>query len=118
MKKISVILLIATAIAGCRQESHKKVDVSDIQVNVEILPFHKDFYELKTHNFEEQERYLINKYGAFYTFYVEDLMRKFETENSEKPLKQNILAFLSDSNIQHLYDSVNYHFPNTKKIEN
>lgn len=109
----STILLLA----ACNGNNTKNVDVSAIEVNSDIVPFYKDFFSLNNENFEAQEQLLKTKYRDFYPFYVREIMNGFQTENEQQPERDNIHSFLADSNIQHLYDSVNVHYSNVTDIE-
>jgi hypothetical protein len=103
---INLLLLLL----GCTHSYDEEVDVSHIPLNIKIQSFHKDFFSLNAENFDEKEKELKNKYGDFYTFYVNDIMGGFKHENIERSEKENILLFLSNKGSQSLLDSVNTHY--------
>lgn len=112
-------LLIASLLflASCSEENPKKVDVSDIRVDVAIQPFYKDFFALTPENYEAQKEQLIAKYDSFFPFYVNQVMGGFEVENINRSEKENILAFLADTNVRSLFDTVSTHYSNTDFLE-
>ncbi|MFD0793506.1 gliding motility lipoprotein GldB [Mucilaginibacter litoreus] len=53
----------------------KKVDVSDIPVNVTIQRFDKDFDAMRTKPMDQQAGLLYSKYGAFYQDFIERILK-------------------------------------------
>ena len=73
LKQIYLFFLLAALFYGCNNS--KKPDVSHIDVQVEILRFDQDFDKLgKTPNMAAQAWLLQQKYGSFYTDYVEHVL--------------------------------------------
>ncbi len=67
-KQIYLFFLISLLITACGRS--KKVDVSNIKVDVKIERFDKEFDELRTKPMAQQALYLQKKYGAFYRHVV------------------------------------------------
>lgn len=67
-KQIYLIFLISAAISACT--GHKKVDVSNIPVNVKIERFDKEFDAMRTKPMAAQAAYLQGKYGVFYHDFI------------------------------------------------
>jgi len=54
---------------------NKKIDVSNIPVDVKIERFDKDFDSLRTKPMDEQAGVLLKKYGVFYTDFIERVLK-------------------------------------------
>jgi gliding motility-associated lipoprotein GldB len=67
-KQIYLIFSISLILAACGR--NKKVDVSNIQVNVKILRFDHDFDAMRTKPMGIQANYLQQQYGNFYQDYI------------------------------------------------
>jgi len=72
-KQIYSIFFISLLLTACNR--HKKVDVSNIPVNVTIERFDKDFDALRTKPMGTQVPYLENKYGVFYRDFIERILQ-------------------------------------------
>ncbi|MFN8292341.1 MAG: hypothetical protein U0T72_01330 [Chitinophagales bacterium] len=110
-------LLAAFFLGSCGESHSKKVDVSAIQVDAKIEPFYKDFFSLNAENFEAQEASLKLKYNGFYPFYVHDVMGDFQVANTQRLPKENMLAFLADTGVRSLYDTVAFRYSNTDVLQ-
>jgi gliding motility-associated lipoprotein GldB len=72
-KQIYLFIFIGLVISACNR--HKKVDVSNIPVNVNIERFDQDFDELRTKPMAQQAAYLQKKYGVFYQDFIGNILR-------------------------------------------
>lgn len=72
-KQIYLIFLTALLFTACSRS--KKVDVSNINVNVKIERFDKEFDELRSKPFSTQVPYLEDKYGVFYKDFIEQMIQ-------------------------------------------
>jgi len=77
-KQIYLIFLTGVLFAACTR--NKKVDVSNIPIDVHIERFDRDFDAMRTKPMAPQAAYLQNKYGPFYNDFI-DLM--LQTKNSK-----------------------------------
>ncbi|MEO7214772.1 gliding motility lipoprotein GldB [Mucilaginibacter sp.] len=71
--RLFYLSFITLVFSACNK--HKKIDVSDIQVDVKIERFDRDFDSLRVKPMDEQAGILYKKYGAFYTDYIERVMK-------------------------------------------
>lgn len=71
-KQIYLFIFIVLAITSCSR--NKKVDVSNIPVDVKIERFDYDFDALRTKPMAQQAVYLQNKYGIFYKDFIERVL--------------------------------------------
>src|SRR5260221_6752739 len=67
-KQIYLFISIILLFTSCGR--NKKVDVSNIPVNVKIERFDKEFYAMHTKPMAQQAAYLQKKYGVFYHNFI------------------------------------------------
>jgi hypothetical protein len=117
--QLSIFLLIVSCglLTSCGDGNLKKVDVANIKVDATIQPFYKDFFALTPENYETQKAQLLAQYGGFFPFYVNEVMGGFQVANSKRSEQENILAFLADTNVRSLFDTVSHHYANTDFLE-
>jgi gliding motility-associated lipoprotein GldB len=72
IKQIYLIFSICLILAACGRS--KKIDVSNIPIDVKIERFDHDFDALRTKPMQQQAAYLQKKYGIFYSDYVEQVL--------------------------------------------
>lgn len=117
------IALVVLALTSCnsfnKTKSREKPDVSNIAVNVQLMRFDKDLMELrKTNGDEQQVNAMRGKYGPFFDFYVSQFVigprPPGDTAHIEKEALQK---FLTDTYINHIQDSINFYFADTRDIE-
>ncbi|RFZ85938.1 gliding motility lipoprotein GldB [Mucilaginibacter terrenus] len=107
---LSFIVLIFSA---CNK--HKKIDVSNIPVDVKIERFDHDFDSLRTKPMDEQAGQLYKKYGVFYTDFIERVLRAGTSRDTAYFTKLHaIFADRSYMDLKHDVDSV---YPNLDKQE-
>lgn len=107
-------------LSDCKcNKSRKQIDVSNIDVTVNVQRFDRDFFSITNKNYDSKVAELKNVYGDFYSFYVNDLMAGFKnTQVQSATEKEAIINFLSDSSIIGLHDSVQKAYPDLSNIEN
>jgi gliding motility-associated lipoprotein GldB len=71
-KQIYLIFIVGMLLTACRD--NKKIDVSNIPIDVKIERFDYDFDGLRTKPMEDQAIFLIKKYGTFYRDYTEQIL--------------------------------------------
>lgn len=87
----------------------KKVDVSNINVNVKIERFDKDFEGMQTRPMEQQAAYLQKKYGSFYHDFIGLLLQDNEinvTDTAYFKLLRQVFANQAFNDLKHDVDSV------------
>ncbi|MDB5112667.1 MAG: gldB [Mucilaginibacter sp.] len=72
-KQIYLIFLIGLLFTACTR--NKKVDVSNIPINVHIERFDHDFDAMRTKPMAQQAAFLQKKYGVFYKDYVQLILQ-------------------------------------------
>ncbi|WDF76921.1 gliding motility lipoprotein GldB [Mucilaginibacter sp. KACC 22773] len=71
-KQIYLIFFIGMILSACR--GNKKVDVSNIDLEVKIERFDQDFDAMRTHPMAQQAIHLHNKYKVFYQDFIERIL--------------------------------------------
>lgn len=80
IKQIYLFFFIALLFTGCGR--NKKVDVSHIPVNINILRFDHDFDEMRTKPMAAQAGVLQKKYGVFYQDFIERVLQAGSTRDT------------------------------------
>ncbi|CAN5280965.1 gliding motility lipoprotein GldB [soil metagenome] len=112
-KQIYLIFIIAALLSACH--NNKKVDVSNIPVDVKIERFDQEFDAMRTKPMHQQALYLQQKYGIFYRDFVAMLIQKPEVDILDTSYYATLrLVFKNQaySDLRHDVDSV---YPNTDK---
>src|SRR4030088_3052468 len=106
--QIYLIFLTSLLLTACGRS--KKVDVSNIDINVKIERFDHDFDAMRTKPMLVQADYLIKKYGIFYRDYIERIMQAGSLRDTAyfKTLR-DVFNAQSYTDLKHEVDSV---FPN------
>ncbi|MES2428815.1 MAG: gliding motility lipoprotein GldB [Bacteroidota bacterium] len=72
-KQIYLFFIVCVLLAACGR--NKKIDVSNIPIDVKIERFDHDFDGLRTKPMEQQAVFLFKKYGNFYRDYTEQILQ-------------------------------------------
>lgn len=112
--KFSFFFLISfISLASCNQE--KKIDVSNVKVNLVIERFDKDLAKINPDSLSKQLPVLEKKYGAFYHDYFGKILNLgITTDTGYYPLVKQILTGKAFKDLQQETDSI---FKDLKKIE-
>jgi hypothetical protein len=71
-KQIYLIFIIGVLLTACGR--NKKIDVSNIPIDVKIERFDQDFDGLRTKPMEQQAIFMVQKYGNFYRDYTQQIL--------------------------------------------
>ncbi|MEO6524855.1 MAG: gliding motility lipoprotein GldB [Mucilaginibacter sp.] len=80
IKQIYLFFSIALLFAACQQ--NKKVDVSNIPVNIKISRFDHDFDLMRTNPMSAQAEVLKKQYGVFYRDFIERVLKIGSTNDT------------------------------------
>ncbi len=110
-KQIYLIFLTSVLLTACGRS--KKIDVSNIEVNVTIERFDKDLEAMRTKPMAAQAAFMKKKYGAFYDDFMERIIQVGSTRDTNylKTLHE-ILVAEPYNDVKHEVDSI---FPNLDK---
>ena len=113
IKQIYLFLLTAIVLCGCRNGN--KVDVSNIQVNVKIERFDREFDEMKTKPMARQAAYLHNKYGEFYHNFIVLLLQNNDINTNDTAYFSLLRKVFADKDYNPLKHDVDSVYPNLDK---
>ena len=104
-KQIYLFFFIGLTLAACTND--KKVDVSDIKLDVQIERFDQDFDAMRTKPMAQQAAYLQKKYGTFYQDFIERILNVGSTADTAyfATLRQ-VFASPAYIDLKHDVDSV------------
>jgi hypothetical protein len=117
--KVSVFCFFASIILFSSCKSHKP-DISNINIDLKVDRFEKELFSINKTNRDSAIQFLTGKYGDFFYFYFNDFRWNTQSE-SDQSWKDSVVAYVSDSTLQLLYDSVEKKFsdftPVKKELE-
>lgn len=79
-KQIYLIFFIGLILTACGR--NKKIDVSNIDLEVKIQRFDHDFDAMRTGSMSKQAGFLQNKYGVFYQDFIERILQAGSTKDT------------------------------------
>jgi len=106
-KQIYLFFLISLLLCACGR--NKRVDVSNIPVDVKIERFDKDFDAMETKPIAPQVTYLQKKYGVFYNDFIALLLQSDGTDTKDTTyfkLLRQVFAKKAYNDLKHDVDSV------------
>ncbi len=113
IKQIYLFFLIALLLSACGY--NKKVDVSNIKVDVKIERFDQEFDSMRTKPMVQQAAYLQKKYGPFYHDFIATLLQDDGINTNDTAyftLLRRVFATNDYKALKHDIDSV---YPNVDK---
>ncbi|MEO3405378.1 gliding motility lipoprotein GldB [Mucilaginibacter sp. CAU 1740] len=112
-KQIYLIFSIGLILSSCH--NNKKVDVSNIKVDVKIDRFDHDFDAMHTKPMATQAAYLQNKYGTFYPDFIQRILQAGSTKDTAYfATLRKVFAGKAYTDLKHDVDAT---FPNMNKPE-
>lgn len=113
------MVLLLTGCSGCnKNKSREKPDVSKIDVHIRLLRFDKDLETFNSGNFAVWRNKMINRYGAFYNFYISNFVIGPRPAGDTADIEQQAISrFLNDRYIRIIQDSITARFSKTDDIE-
>jgi len=120
--KLVPAVLLFILLTGCnscnKSKSREKPDVSGIQLAVKIERFDKDLFDFNNKDYDQQLAFMKSKYGPFFDFYVTHFVIGPHPAGDTMPVMHDaIMKYLADGYIRSLQDSINFHFSDTRDIE-
>ncbi|TZF80913.1 gliding motility lipoprotein GldB [Pedobacter sp. BS3] len=109
--QIYLFFLISLLAVSCG--NNKRVDVSNIHLNVSIERFDKDLGQVTAHNLNSKASQLNKKYGFFYRDYMEKMLAVGSV--SDTGYYANLRTVLQNKDYQELYQTTQQTFPNLDK---
>lgn len=112
--KFLVLIIIPFAIIACSTNKFE-VDVSDIEVNINLQRFDRDLFSMSSDSVNYLIPYLKNKYGYFFEFYNQNIVGMGKTTNAAFP--DYLKYFLVHKTIVTAHDLVEETYKKTIDIE-
>jgi gliding motility-associated lipoprotein GldB len=112
-KQIYSIFFIGLLLASCYR--HKKVDVSNINVNVTIERFDKEFDLMRSKPMAQQAYNLQQKYGAFYPDFLKLILQADNVNTNDTTYFANVRQVLNAQPYKDLKHDVDEVYPNMEK---
>jgi gliding motility-associated lipoprotein GldB len=113
-KKLMYFGLIVLLLNACTKNDKSKIDVSDIQLNVEIKRLDQDLFEIDPGLVEEELEPIIEKYGEFFEIYNYRVINLGSTDYIEYPDYLN--GFITDYTMNAVYDKTTEVFPDLTEL--
>jgi len=116
MKNFPLILLITTLFAGGCNWFDKSPDVSDIEVNFELIAFYEDLFSISPDSVEAHIPQFRAKYGKYLNAYSEGVIRIGHPEDDE--YADNLSQFIAYEPNQEVVDTCQKVFSDKKALKN
>ncbi|TVR79179.1 MAG: hypothetical protein EA412_06730 [Chitinophagaceae bacterium] len=112
--KIIFFVAIFIALESCK--SRKKVDVSNIELNLKIIRFEKKLFSFDPEKPEEHFKSLQTEYPDMFSLFVKQMMGfDFSAENSTD-YSTDLIEFLTNPYMEELYEDVQAAFPDIEDL--
>lgn len=111
-----ILVVLSIFLVGCKV--NKNPDVSDIDVNLNIIRFEKELFKIDTTNtlaaFKELER----AHPAFVDLFFKHVLPLRDVKNpaDEQILSKNISSFINDEFVKSVYDTVQIVYPEMEEV--
>lgn len=115
-----VVILFIVSLTSCNlfNKNTKKIDVSAINLDLEIDRFDQTLFQVDTNNLYQSLASIRNEDTVFFDFYTNQLMRFGIISDSVSPTMLDIHSFFTNNYVQGLYDTVQYKYANINPIQN
>ncbi|MBK7939519.1 MAG: hypothetical protein IPJ82_21620 [Lewinellaceae bacterium] len=114
--KAGVLFLFAcTFLAGCGNNDGKHPDVSDIDADIAIRRFDKDFFALDTSSLDAGMQRLAQEYPAMFPLFAVNIIH--DQSNPDETPAQAVRGFLSSPQIRLVYDTVQQVYGDLRWLE-
>lgn len=111
IKQIYLFFSIALLFTACARD--KKVDVSNIPVNITVLRFDRDFDEMRTKPMAAQAQVLKKRYGVFYQDFIERVLEAGSIKDTAYfSVLRDVFKSKDYADLKHEVDSI---YPNLNK---
>ncbi len=100
---------------SCSKKNRFKVDVSDVEVSVEIKRLDQDLFEIDVDSIHDEIPYLSEKYGRFYELYNHRVIHVGGSNSKAYP--DNLKSFLTDYVINNVHKKVQEKYPDLDRLE-
>ena len=113
--KLILIAVIALLITSCTKRDSRKINVSEIDVNIEIKRLDKDIFEIDLGSVPQAVSDLINKYGEFFELYNVRVINLGNPYSNTYP--EILTGFVTDYTMNKVYKKTMEVFPELNTFE-
>ncbi|HWZ16184.1 MAG TPA: gliding motility lipoprotein GldB [Mucilaginibacter sp.] len=114
-KTTQIYLFFFISLLLCACGGHKKIDVSNIPVEVKIERFDKDFDAMRTKPMAQQAAYLQKKYGDFYFDFIALILQNQDISIQDTGYFKSLRKVFANEDYQYLKHDVDSVFPDMDK---
>ncbi len=115
-KRFILFLIVISVLTSCTKKNKFDIDVSNIELDIEIKRLDKEIFEIDPANIDEEVSNCIDKYGEFFELYNARVINLGNPYSKEYP--NYITGFITDYNMYNVYKKVIEIFPDIEYIEN
>ncbi|MFO7829223.1 MAG: hypothetical protein R6V23_11410 [Bacteroidales bacterium] len=112
---ILVVISLSLLLSNCAKKDKFDVDISDIDIEIEIKRLDKDLFEIELDEIDEQVPFLIDKYGEFLEIYSNNVINIGNPYNKAYP--EYLTGFLTDYTMHQVHEEVMNRFPDVDFLE-
>ncbi|MCK5029662.1 MAG: hypothetical protein KAR57_08505 [Bacteroidales bacterium] len=109
------LAVITLLITSCTKRNDRKIDVSEIELNIEIKRLDKDIFEIDLGNAPQAVSDLINKYGEFFELYNARVINLGNPYSNTYP--EILTGFVTDYTMNKVYKKTMEVFPDLNILE-
>lgn len=113
-KPLVFIAVIVMFFASCAKKNQFDIDISDIDVNIEIKRLDKDIFEIDLADIDNEATKLIDKYGEFFELYNARVINLGSPYNKAYP--DLLTSFVTDYTMNKVYEKTMEVFPDVNEI--
>ena len=118
IKKLNVVLLVLISfglLLSCSSE-RLDIDVSDIDVKIQIKRFEKDLFTLNPDSIWESTSFFTGKYGLFYELFNKKIINIGGIEHPS--YNNNLRGFITDPDMTSVYEDCIDQYTNIEYLAN
>jgi len=110
MRRFSLYILFVAVVFSSCNSNKDNIDLSKINVKVEIKRFDKDLFSIDPDSIKSAIPHLANKYGDFFNLFGEKIIGIGKVEDAE--YSNYLESFITDKMVSETYSKVQQVFPN------
>jgi gliding motility-associated lipoprotein GldB len=110
---LSIILF---SFASCGEKNRYDIDVTHIDVKIDLLRFEKELFSLPQENFNQNVLKLQEKYPDIFDFYVERILMVGNARHTDK-VASSLQLFVNDPYMRSLFDDSMKKFADASKVK-
>ena len=114
-KGLLFFVIITSLLASCKESDNYNIDISEIDINIEIKRLDKDIFEIDLENVAKDVGNLVNKYGEFFELYNARVINLGTPYSSAYP--DLLTGFVTDYTMNKVYTKTMEVYPDLNLLE-